>query len=198
MSPGITNPCAYIDQPARALAFGTDRPAHASQRNNHYFPTIRKAGPRGPVVKAKACTPSRVEAEARRPTPSRRRQGQRRGGRSVSGAVRGPAAPRRRRQGQRRGEQRERRGPGPRNPQLSPHPGGGVVARQPAEARVRQPAGGWEAAPARQAAGCREAAGPEPVLPPSSTQPPRRGRGPLTPPPPPSVPSVCLSVSPSL
>ncbi len=44
----ITNPCAYIrrpgcDQPARALALGTDRPAggppaHASQheRNNHY------------------------------------------------------------------------------------------------------------------------------------------------------------------
>ena len=32
----ITNPCAYINQPARALALGTDRPAHASQRNNHY------------------------------------------------------------------------------------------------------------------------------------------------------------------
>jgi hypothetical protein len=46
MSAGITNPCAYIDQPARALALGTDRPAHASQRNNHYgCPTIRKAGP---------------------------------------------------------------------------------------------------------------------------------------------------------
>ncbi len=38
MSAGITNPraCAYIDQrhqPARALALGTDRPAHASPRN---------------------------------------------------------------------------------------------------------------------------------------------------------------------
>ncbi len=43
----------------RALALGTDRPAHAGQRNNNYCcPTIRKAGPRDPVVKAKACAPS--------------------------------------------------------------------------------------------------------------------------------------------
>jgi hypothetical protein len=56
ISAGITNPCACIKQPARALALGTDRPAHAGQRNNHYgCPTIRKAGPRDPVVKAKAC-----------------------------------------------------------------------------------------------------------------------------------------------
>jgi hypothetical protein len=59
MSAGIRNPCASINQPARALALGTDRPAHAGQRNNHYgCPTIRKAGPRDPVVKAKACAPS--------------------------------------------------------------------------------------------------------------------------------------------
>ncbi len=37
MSAGITSPCgACIKQPARALALGTDRPAHAGQRNNHY------------------------------------------------------------------------------------------------------------------------------------------------------------------
>ncbi len=42
-----------MDQAARALALGTDRLAHAGQRNNHYgCPTIRKAGPRYPVVKA--------------------------------------------------------------------------------------------------------------------------------------------------
>jgi hypothetical protein len=59
MSAGIRNPCASINQPARALALGTDRPAHAGQRNNHYgCPTIRKAAPGDPVVKAKACGPS--------------------------------------------------------------------------------------------------------------------------------------------
>jgi hypothetical protein len=59
MSAGIRNPCASINQPARALALGTDRPAHAGQRNNHYgCPTIRKAAPRDPVVKAKACAQS--------------------------------------------------------------------------------------------------------------------------------------------
>jgi hypothetical protein len=35
MSAGITNPCACINQPARALAQGTDRPAYAGQRNNY-------------------------------------------------------------------------------------------------------------------------------------------------------------------
>ena len=59
MSAGIRNPCASINQPARALALGTDRPAHAGQRNNHYgCPTIRKAAPGDPVVKAKACARS--------------------------------------------------------------------------------------------------------------------------------------------
>jgi hypothetical protein len=46
MSAGITNPCTYIDQPASAMAVGTDCPAHAGQQNNHYgCPTIRKPGP---------------------------------------------------------------------------------------------------------------------------------------------------------
>jgi hypothetical protein len=40
MSAGIRNPCASINQPARALALGTDSPAHAGQRNNHYASTV--------------------------------------------------------------------------------------------------------------------------------------------------------------
>ncbi len=50
MSAGITYPCAYIDQPARALALGTaaDRPtrspAHASQRNNHHVRPASRGG----------------------------------------------------------------------------------------------------------------------------------------------------------
>ena len=40
MSAGIRNPCASINQPARALALGTDRPAHAGQRNNHYVEAV--------------------------------------------------------------------------------------------------------------------------------------------------------------
>ncbi len=68
MSAGITNPCASIKQPARALALGTDRPAHAGQRNNHYgCPTVRKAA-QGPSSHSQGVRPEhrRVAAEARR------------------------------------------------------------------------------------------------------------------------------------
>jgi hypothetical protein len=67
MSAGITNPCASINQPARALALGTDRLAHAGQRNNHYgCPTIRKAVPRDPAVKGKACASSTAAWQLKR------------------------------------------------------------------------------------------------------------------------------------
>ncbi len=63
MPAGVTNSCAYIDQPARALALGTD---NAGQRNNHYgCPTIRNVGPGSPVVKAKACHVSVIRAPPR-------------------------------------------------------------------------------------------------------------------------------------
>jgi hypothetical protein len=53
MSAGIRNPCASINQPARALALGTDRPAHAGPRNNHYASWVS----RPPTQPRAACQP---------------------------------------------------------------------------------------------------------------------------------------------
>ena len=74
MSAGIPNPCGYINQPARTHA-GRSEPMMTARlgqmvtlglfrlADNHYgCPTIRKARPRDPVVKAKAGAPSAADA----------------------------------------------------------------------------------------------------------------------------------------
>jgi hypothetical protein len=74
MSAGIPNPCGYINKPARTHA-GRSGPMMTARlgqmvtlglfrlADNHYgCPTIRKARPRDPVVKAKAGAPSAADA----------------------------------------------------------------------------------------------------------------------------------------
>ena len=73
LSAGIPNPCGYINQPARTHA-GRSEPMMTARlgqmvtlslfllADNHYCcPTIWKARPRDPVVKAKAGAPSAAD-----------------------------------------------------------------------------------------------------------------------------------------
>jgi hypothetical protein len=57
MSAGITNPYAYIDQPAYVLR--TDRPAPAGQRNNHYAERLKPERPYAPASTSKGLATDR-------------------------------------------------------------------------------------------------------------------------------------------